>query len=181
MITFFTYLLIVVIGVMMGTIYKRSFSNVAALQFRTASIKNVYWGAVVFGLLICSFFSVKCYYAFQEMAIAVDKAHVFEDYKNSLHFFLAFGLMTMIVIANIISFISKKIEWLFYIITFLVYGFFTVIYSFLLDKMLFDFKQINQLWKGEIYLSDVTGILSLVFAALLCLFNAYMTKWGLRK
>lgn len=181
MLSFLTYIIVGLIGLMMGTVYKRSFSNMEILRFNPARIARIYTILTVIGVSICLFLSYKSIHAFSEIGMAEDKAHIFEDYQNMLVYFLNLGFILMIVLANVHSMASKKVSWPFYIITFATYAAFAVIDNFFLEDTFFHFKKMNQLWQGEFSFASLLGYFSLFISALLVAFNAYMTSWGLKK
>lgn len=181
MLSFLTYIIVGLIGLMMGTVYKRSFSNLEILRFRPSRIARVYAITTVIGVSICLFLSYKCIHAFSERGMAEDKAHIFEDYQSMLIYFLNLGFILMIIFSNLHSMASKKVTWVLYLLTFGVYAAFAVIDDFFLEDTFFHFKKMHQLWQGEFSLASISGILSLTFSAALTAFNAYMTSWGLKK
>ena len=181
MLSFLTYVIVGLIGLMMGTVYKRSFSNLEVLRFDPARIGRIFIIQTVLGASICLWLSYKSIHAFSEIGMAEDKAHIFEDYQNTLVYFLNLGFILMMIFANIHSMASKKISWLLYFFTFGVYASFAVIDNFFLQDTFFHFKKMNQLWQGEFSFANVWGYVSLFISAGLTAFNAYMTWWGLKK
>jgi phosphate starvation-inducible membrane PsiE len=166
---------------MMGTIYKRSFTNVQMLNIAPARFARLFLICASIGIVICSFLSYKAIKSFHEVGMAEDMAHAFEDYESMLVYFLNLGFIVLMVISNLHSQVSKKISWYFYLLTFLIYATFAVLDNFFLEDAFFHFKKINLLWKGEFSLAEVGGYISLFIAAGLCVFNALMTRWGLKK
>jgi hypothetical protein len=181
LLSFFTYIVVGLIGLMMGTVYKRSFSNLEILRVNPYKIARLYTVLTVIGVSFCLYLSYKSIHAFSEIGMAEDKAHIFEDYQNMLVYFLNLGFILMIVLANLHSMASKKITWALYFFTFGVYASFAVIDNFFLEDTFFHFKKMNQLWQGEFSFASLLGYSSLFISALLVAFNAYMTSWGLKK
>ncbi|MFN8310871.1 MAG: hypothetical protein U0T73_12995 [Chitinophagales bacterium] len=181
MLSFFTYIVVALIGVMMGTIYKRSFTNIALLQFNPATIQRIFLTMAVIGVLICGFLSYKAVLAFNEKTLAEDKMNIYNDYESMLIYFLNLGFIVLIFVANLHSFSSKKIQYASYLITFGIYAAFAVIDNFFLEDVFFQFKKFNQLWRGEFSFANIAGYFSLFLSAVLTAFNAYMVQWGLKK
>ena len=181
MLSFFTYIIVGLIGLMMGTIYKGSFSNLEILRFRPSRVGRIYavFTAILVG--ICIFLSYKSIHAFSEMGQAEDKKHVFEDYQSTLVYFLNLGFILMVILSNLHSMAAKKITWALYLFTFGIYASFAVIDNFFLEDAFFHFKKSHQLWQGEFSFANFWGYISLLISAALTAFNAYMTHWGLKK
>ena len=104
---------------MMGTVYKRSVSNIIFLQFNPAKIIRFYWMSAGVGLVICAFLSFMAIRAFQSAGEAEDKMLLFQDYESTLIYFLNLGLIVLIVLSNLCSMASKKV--LYYLYTCLLY------------------------------------------------------------
>lgn len=182
MLSFFTYIVVGLIGLMMGTVYKESFSNLHILRFSAYKVARIFAIIVLICAIICGYLSYKSIAAFSAQdAMPEDKAHFFQDYQSMLIYFLNLGFIMMIVFSNLHSFVSKKISWWFYLQTFGIYAAFAVIDNFFLQDTFFHFKKMNQLWQGEFSFASLTGYMSLIISAGLTLFNAYMTWWGLKK
>ena len=182
MLSFLTYIIIGLIGLMMGTVYKRSFSNVEMLRISPHKIARIYGIIVFVSVLICGYLSFRSISSFTAQdAMPEDKAHFFEDYQSMLIYFLNLGFIVMLIFSNLHSFASKKISWLFYLLTFGIYAAFAVIDNFFLQDTFFHFKKMNQLWQGEFSFANIIGYFNLIASASLTIFNAYMTYWGLKK
>jgi hypothetical protein len=182
MLSFFTYIIVGLIGLMMGTVYKRSFSNMEILRFSPYKIARTYGIIVLASAVICGYLSYRSIAAFSAQdAMPEDKAHFFQDYQSMLVYFLNLSFILMMIFSNFHSFVSKKISWIFYLQTFGIYAAFAVIDNFFLQDTFFHFKKMNQLWQGEFSFANITGYISLVISAGLTVFNAYMTYWGLKK
>ena len=166
---------------MMGTVYKRSFTNMEILRFNPARISRIFTVLAIVGIGICLLLSYKSIHAFSEIGMDEDKKHIFEDYQSMLIYFLNLDFILMIILANVHSMASKKISWLFYLFTFGTYASFAVIDNFFLEDAFFHFKKSHQLWKGEFSFANLWGYISLFISASLTAFNAYMTWWGLKK
>jgi len=165
----------------MGTIYKQSFSNVQMLNIAPAKFSRLFVILVGIGIVICSFLSFKAIKSFHEAGMAEDMAHSYEDYESMLIYFLNLGFIVLTIVSNLHSQASKNISWHFYLTTFLIYAGFAVLDNFYLEDAFFHFKKMNQLWKGEFSMASLSGYISLFIAAVLCVFNALMTRWGLKK
>jgi hypothetical protein len=167
---------------MMGTVYKRSFSNLEILRFSPAKVARIYGIIALISALICGYLSYKSIAAFSASdAMPEDKVQFFEDYQSMLVYFLNLGFIVMMVFSNLHSFATKKISWLLYAQTFGMYAAFAIIDNFFLQDTFFHFKKMNQLWQGEFSFASLLGYLSLFTSAGLTVFNAYMTYWGLKK
>jgi hypothetical protein len=166
---------------MMGTVYKRSISDLAILRISPDKVARWYYILMTIGIVLCGYLCYRSVQSFAEVGMAEDKVHFFEDNRSMLVYFLNVGFIILIVISNLHSLTSKRISWLYYILTFSVYAVYAVIDSFFLQDTYFHFKQINQLWHGGFKLEYYWGYLSLFFCAALTAFNAYMTSWGLKK
>jgi hypothetical protein len=166
---------------MMGTVYKRTFTNLEVLRFNPARIARIYYIITALAVGVCLFLSYKAIHAFSEIGMAEDKAHIFEDYQNMLVYFLNLSFIVMMVLANVHSMASKKISYLLYFFTFGSYAAFAIIDNFFLQDTFFHFKKMNQLWQGEFSFANFWGFISLFISAGLTAFNAYMTYWGLKK
>jgi hypothetical protein len=136
---------------------------------------------VLTGLAVCGYLSFRSVYSFSDTGLAEDKAHLFEDNQAMLVYFLNLGFIILMVLSNLHSFVSKKISWVLYLLTFGIYAAFAIIDNFFLQDTFFHFKKMNQLWKGEFLFANIWGFVSLFFSAALTVFNAYMTYWGLKK
>jgi hypothetical protein len=171
------------LGLMMGTVYKRSFSNIAMLSnINPFKVARIYGVIVLLSAIVCAYLSYKAIATFTAKDILPeDKAHFFEDYQSMLIYFLNLGFILMIIFSNLHSFVSKKISWQFYLQTFGIYAAFAIIDNFFLEDTFFHFKKMNQLWQGEFSFASITGYLSLLISLALTVFNAYMTYWGLKK
>ena len=161
MLSFFTYIIVALIGIMMGTIYKRSFTNIELLRLNPKKISRIFIGMVVIGEVVCGFLSYKSILAFNEAGLAEDRMHFFEDYQSMLIYFLNLGFINLIIFSNLHSFVAKKISWAFYVTTFIVYASFAVIDNFFLADAFFQFKKLNLLWRGEFSFANVAGYFSL--------------------
>lgn len=166
---------------MMGTVYKRSVSNIIFLQFNPAKIIRFYWMSAGVGLVICAFLSFMAIRAFQSAGEAEDKMLLFQDYESTLIYFLNLGLIVLIVLSNLCSMASKKVLYYLYTVSFAIYALFAIVDNFFLEDAFFQFKKLNQLWQGDFNFASIKGYLSLIFCAGLCAFNAVMTGWGLKK
>jgi phosphate starvation-inducible membrane PsiE len=166
----------------MGTLYKRSFSNLEILRFSPSKLARVYSIIVLISAIICSYLSYRAIAAFTATdTMPEDKAQFFQDNQSMLIYFLNLSFIAMMVFSNLHSFASKKISWLLYLQTFGIYAAFAIIDNFFLQDTFFHFKKMNQLWQGEFSFANIVGYLSLLISAGLTLFNAYMTYWGLMK
>lgn len=182
MLSFLTYIIVGLIGLMMGTVYKRSFSNIEMLRISPYKIARLYSIIVLFIAVICGYLSYRAVAAFTAQdAMPDDKAQIFQDYQSMLVYFLNLGFILMIIFSNLHSFAAKKISWQFYLQTFGLYAAFAVIDNFFLQDTFFHFKKMNQLWQGEFSFANILGYFSLIVSAALTVFNAYMTYWGLKK
>ena len=182
MLSFLTYIIVGLIGLMMGTIYKRSFSNLEVLKLSPAKLVRTYSFIVFFAAVICGYLSYRAIATFTTTdAMPEDKAQFFQDYQSMLIYFLNLGFIAMIVFSNLHSFAAKKISWFLYLQTFGIYAAFAIIDNFFLQDTFFHFKKMNQLWQGEFSFANIVGYLSLFISAGLTVFNAYMTYWGLKK
>ena|GEM_PF-2391075 len=182
MLSFLTYIIVGLLGLMMGTVYKRSFSNIEMLRISPYKVARIYSVIVLVSALICGYLSYKAITAFTAQdAMPEDKAHFFQDYQSMLIYFLNLGFILMIIFSNLHSFVSKKISWHFYLQTFGLYAAFAVIDNFFLQDTFFHFKKMNQLWQGEFSFANLVGYISLIISLALTVFNAYMTYWGLKK
>ena len=168
---------------MMGTVYKRSFSNVEMLRISPYKIARLYSIIVLLSALVCGYLSYRAITSVSpQNAMPADlKANIFQDYQSMLVYFLNLGFILMIIFSNLHSFASKKISWVLYLQTFGIYAAFAVIDNFFLQDSFFHFKKMNQLWQGEFSFANILGYFSLVISAALTVFNAYMTYWGLKK
>lgn len=180
MFTIIIYILITLIGIMMGTVYKRSVSSVSGLKFEPLKVRKLYWRLATAIILLCAFLSYKAIKSFHETGMAEDKMQRFQDYESMLIFFLHIGFMGLIILSNVYSMSAQKVRIAMYIFTFAIYAIFVVLDDFLLEDALFQFKKINQLWEGDFNFSSIKGYLSLLFCAALCAFNALMTHWGIK-
>jgi uncharacterized membrane protein YbjE (DUF340 family) len=182
MLSFLTYIIVGLLGLMMGTVYKRSFSNVEMLRISPHKIARIYGIIVFLSALICAYLSYKAISSFTAQdADAEGKAQFFQDYQSMLVYFLNLGFILMIIFSNLHSFAAKKISWLLYLLTFGIYASFAVIDNFFLQDTFFHFKKMNQLWAGEFSFANFLGYFNLIASAGLTVFNAYMTYWGLKK
>lgn len=182
MLSFLTYIITGLIGLMMGTVYKRSFSNVEMLRISPHKIARIYGIIVFLSILICGYLSYRAVAAFTAQdADAEGKAIFFQDYQSMLVYFLNLGFILMIIFSNLHSFAAKKISWLLYLLTFGIYASFAVIDNFFLQDTFFHFKKMNQLWQGEFSFANIVGYFNLIASAALTVFNGYMTYWGLKK
>lgn len=166
----------------MGTVYKRSFSNIAMLRLSPARVARSFGIIALISAIICGYLSFKAVAAFTAQdAMPEDKAHFFQDNQSMLMYFLNLSFIVMIVFSNLHSFAAKKISWFLYAQTFGMYAAFAIIDNFFLQDTFFHFKKMNQLWQGEFSFANILGYFSLVVSASLTVFNAYMTYWGLKK
>ena len=182
MLSFLTYIIVGLIGLMMGTVYKRSFSNIEMLRISPYKIGRIFTVIVIASAVVCGYLSFKAVAAFTAQdAMPEDKAHFFQDYQSMLIYFLNLGFILIMVFSNLHSFASKRISWKLYLQTFGIYAAFAVIDNFFLQDTFFHFKKMNQLWQGEFSFANFMGYFSLIVSAGLTFFNAYMTYWGLKK
>jgi hypothetical protein len=182
MLSFFTFIIVALIGLMMGTIYKRSFSDLQILRFKPSRVAYIFSVTALIFALICGFLSYKAILAFSAKdALPEDKAHFFEDYQSMLVFFLSIGFILMIIFSNLHSFASKKISWVFYLQAYGFYAAFSVMDNFFLQDTFIHFKKVNQLWEGGFSFASIAGYIGLIVPAGLAVFNGYMTYWGLKK
>jgi hypothetical protein len=158
---------------MMGTVYKRSFSNIEMLRISPHKVARIYSIIVLLSAIICGYLSFKAIAAFTAQDAMPD--------QSMLVYFLNLGFILMMIFSNLHSFASKKISWYFYLQTFGIYAAFAVIDNFFLQDTFFHFKKMNQLWQGEFSFANILGYFSLIISAGLTVFNAYMTYWGLKK
>ncbi len=167
---------------MMGTVYKRSFSNVEMLRISPHKLGRVYAVIVALSAIVCAYLSYRAVAAFTTQdAMPEDKALFFQDNQSMLVYFLNLGFILMLVFSNLHSFAAKKISWIFYLLTFGIYAAFAVIDNFFLQDTFFHFKKMNQLWQGEFSFANIMGYFNLIASAGLTAFNAYMVYWGLKK
>ncbi|MFN8276118.1 MAG: hypothetical protein U0T84_01420 [Chitinophagales bacterium] len=169
------------IGLMMGTVYKRSVSNIEFFRFEPARVNRLFYVMVAIGVILCSYISYRAILAFNEKTLAEDKMIIYNDFESMLIYFLNLGFIVLMALANIHSFVSKKIQWLSYAVTFSVYALFAIVDNFFLEDVFFQFKKLNQLWSGEFSFASIAGYFSLLLSAALTAFNAYMVSWGLKK
>jgi len=182
MLSILTYIIVGLLGLMMGTVYKRSFSNVEMLRISPHKVGRIYGIIVLVSVIVCGYLSYRAISSFTaEDAMPEDKAHFFQDNQSMLIYFLNLGFILMIIFSNLHSFTSKKISWPFYIMTFGIYASFAIIDNFFLQDTFFHFKKMNQLWQGEFSFANIVGYFNLIFSAGLTVFNAYMTYGGLKK
>lgn len=181
MFTVIIYILIGLIGVIMGTLYKRSISSISGLKFEPKKVRKLYWR---FAFLMIVLYAFLCYQAIksfhQDVPLAEDKMHRFQDYELMLIYFLNIGFMVMIILSNVYSMSAQNVRIPMYVFTFLIYAAFVVLDNFMLEDALFQFKKINLLWQGDFNLAYIKGYLSLLFCAGLCAFNAFMTHRGIK-
>jgi hypothetical protein len=89
LLSFLTYIIVGLIGLMMGTVYKRSFSNVEMLRLSPHKVARTYGMIVLVSAIICGYLSYKAIAAFTAQdAMPEDKAHFFQDYQSMLVYFL---------------------------------------------------------------------------------------------
>ena len=181
MLTLLTFICILVIGFMMGTIYRHSTSHTTVFNFDYKKIRLAFWITTAVIVVICDFLCFRTMDVLDNMGEANDKAHIFLDNEMMLVFFMNLGFLMMMVLSNLVSIAARSVRWLLYIVTFIVFGGFAYIDNFMLGNTLFEFKKLNQLWLGEFNLAPLKGYLSLAISFALCVFNAAMTFWSLRK
>lgn len=180
MFTIITNILIVLIGIMMATVYKRSVSSISGLQIDPIAVRKLYWCVAGVLIVLCAFLSYKAISSFHEDGIAEEQMQRSQDYESMMIFFLNIGFMVLIVLSNVYSMRAMEVRISMYVFTFLIYAGFVVLDDFLLEDALFQFKKINQLWEGDFNFSSLKGYLTLIFCAVLCAFNALMTYWGIK-
>jgi TRAP-type mannitol/chloroaromatic compound transport system permease small subunit len=90
------------------------------------------------------------------------------------------AFIALVSLANLTSIASKNVRWILYGFVFVFYAGFTVVDNFLLADVMFEYKKLNQLWKGEFNLSTLKGFLSLFICLALCIFNAFMIRYSLK-
>ncbi len=182
MLSFLTYIIVGLIGLMMGTVYKRSFSNIEMLRISPYKVARLYGIIVLCSAIICGYLSYRAVTVFTAQdAMPEDKAHFFQDYQSMLIYFLNLGFILMIILSNLHSFVANKISWQFYLQTFGIYAACAGRDNFFLQDTVVHFKKMNQLWQGEFSFANIVGYVSLFVSASLTVFNAYMTYWGLKK
>lgn len=182
MFSFFVYLIIGILSFMMASIFKYSTTSISFLtEFVPSRIHRWFWILTSVGVVICLYLSYKTYMSLQQVGVAEDKLLVYNDNEQMLTFFINMGFIVMIIASNLSSLFSRKLVWMFYIITFLVYSGFAILNFFFLADTMFNFKKFNQLWEGEINFSALKGYLTLLMSAILCFGSAFIIKWGLVK
>ncbi|HEY0262165.1 MAG TPA: hypothetical protein VGB95_04005, partial [Chitinophagales bacterium] len=158
--------MIVLIGIMMATLYKRSVSSISGLEIDPIKIRNWYWRVLISLLVLCAFLCYKSISSFHEADnVAEDQVQRSQDYASMLTFFLNVGFMILIVLCNVYSMRIKKVRILPYLFTFLIYAGFVFLDDFVMEDAIFEFKKINQLWQGEINFASAKGYVSLLSCA----------------
>jgi hypothetical protein len=165
----------------MGTVYTQAFFHINIPIFNYKKIRNFFWIICVLCIALCAYLSFKTIDAFGQIGEAEERLYVFQEFEMMLTFFLNLGFILLITIVNLTSIASKKTRWVLYAVIFLIYSGFSVMDNFFLAYAMFQFKKLNQLWKGEFNLSYVKGYFTLFVCLALCVFNALMMRWAINK
>jgi|688.fasta_scaffold487066_2 hypothetical protein len=180
MFIFFTYIIVLAVGFMMGTIYKQAFFHINVPKFDYKATRNIFWIIFLSAVSICSYLSFKTIDAFGQIGEAEERLYVFQEYEMMLTFTSNLAFIALVSLANLTSIASKNVRWILYGFVFVFYAGFTVVDNFLLADVMFEYKKLNQLWKGEFNLSTLKGFLSLFICLALCIFNAFMIRYSLK-
>ena len=137
MLTFFTYIIVLAVGFMMGTIYKQAFFHINLPKFDYKKTRNIFWIICLISIAICGYLSFKTIDAFGQVGEAEERLYVFQEYEMMLTFTLNLSFISLIFLANLTSIASKKVRWILYGVVFVFYAGFSVVDNFLLADVMF--------------------------------------------
>lgn len=171
----------VVMGVWMGYFTKNASTTMDFFKWNEKKVMRWWLSLFIVGMVLSYILSQGAIFQLQHTEIPEDSAFHFRDWRSMFEFSLAFFFLPLLLLANVFSLTTKKVNVFLYGFTFL----YAAIFSY---KNLQNISEFFQLWEkhfqigSELLAQEASGVwVHISVYAFLCLFNMAFIWWGLKK
>ncbi|MBX2904307.1 MAG: hypothetical protein KF872_12235 [Chitinophagales bacterium] len=171
----------IAIGIWMGYFTRNASTTMEFFRWSEKRVMRVWLYLFIGGMLLTYALSQGTVFQLNNPLIPEDSADHFRDWRSMFEFSLAFFFLPLLVLANIYSLATKRINFFLYGFTFLYAAIFSYKNLQNLNEFFYRWESHFGLWKGEFPINTSAVWFHVAVYAFLCIFNLVFIWWGLRK
>lgn len=165
----------------MGYFTKNAYTTLNFFKWNDRRVMRVWLTVFILAMVITYTFSQVTIFQLRQTEIAQDSADRFRDWRSMFEFSLAFFFLPLLILSNLYSLTTRRVNYFLYLFTFL----FAAIFSYKnlqnMDLLLYNWEQYFGILKERLPVNNITLWIHVCTYAFLCVFNSILIWWALKK
>lgn len=165
----------------MGYFTKNAYTTLNFFKWNERRVMRVWLTVFVLGMVTTYAFSQGTIFQLRQPEIAQDSADKFRDWRSMFEFSLAFFFLPLLVLSNLYSLTTRRVNFVLYLFTFLYAAIFSYKNLQNMSELLFNWEKHFGILKDSLELSNTSFWVHIFAYAFICIFNSVLIWWGLKK